>query len=491
MKRVNNLWDKVCTKENIELAWNRTRKGKSRYAEVQDINLHKEYYLSQLLDMLRHENYSFTEPRTRKIYEPKERTIFIVPVFPDRILHHCVMNVVSPIWESMMYGYSFACRKNKGYHAASNYVCEAMRKTKFYMKGDIKKYYPSINHDILKSIIRRKIKDRRVLTFFDRLIDSINSDTDIPIGHYTSQWVGNLYLNELDTFVKHTLGYRHYVRYMDDFMLFENDKKKLQYDLKRIRNFLSSELKLKLSKEGVYPNCTGLNAFGYRHIKRSDNGQVYVLLRPSSRRRVRKHILRDIAYFNHGKLPLVNFYRKIIANNGVLNHAKTKGFKSQFLFEDMFRYARDGLGREEEMKHIGELINLRVRDHLHGQQTPINDILNKNILLTDVKFTKNKYAENNSNGVENLAIFQYSIVEGLSEKTAQVSSTARVTFSGGKDIYESLKSVSEAGLPKEGVLLRIVKKGKAFMVDNPVFENDTTREIPINNEKHPGEYPVR
>jgi hypothetical protein len=366
-----------------------------------------------------------------------------------------------------------------------------MRKTEFYMKGDIKKYYPSIDHDILKSIIRRKIKDEQVLTFFDRLIDSTEGSVDIPIGHYTSQWIGNLYLNELDIFVKHTLGYKYYVRYMDDFMLFGNDKKKLQYDLKRIRDFLSSKLKIRLSKEGVYPNCMGLNAFGYRHIKRSDNGQVYVLLRPSSRHRVRKHILRDITYFNDGRLPLVNFYRKIAANNGVLNHAKTRGFKAQFLFEDMLWYAQAGLGREEEMKHIGELINLRVRDHLQGQQTPINDILNKNILLTDVKFTKNKYAENNSNGVENLAIFQYSIVKGLSEKTMQVSSTPRVTFSGGKDIYESLKSVSEAGMPKEGVLLRIVKKGKAFMVDNPVFENDEMQEIPINNEKHPGEYPVR
>jgi retron-type reverse transcriptase len=482
MKRAGNLWQRICSKENIELAWKRTRKGKSKYTEVKIINQNKEYYLSQLYDMLWHEDYSFAKPKIRKIYEPKERTIFIVPVFPDRILHHCIMNVVSPIWESMMYDYSFACRKNKGYHEASNYVCEAMRKTEFYMKGDVKKYYPSINHAVLKSIIRRKIKDESVLIFFDRLIDSTDGDIDIPIGHYTSQWIGNLYLNELDTFVKHTLSYKYYVRYMDDFMLFGNDKKKLQYDLKRIRSFLSNELKITLSKEGVYPNCMGLNAFGYRHIKRSDNGQVYVLLRPSSRKRIRKHILRDITYFNDGKLSLLNFYRKIIANNGVLKHARTKGFKSQFLFEDIFWYAETNFGREEEMMHIGELINLRVRDHLQGQQTPINDILNKNILLMDVKFTKNKYAENNSNGVENLAIFQYAIVEGLSEKAMQISSAPRVTFSGGKDIYESLKSVSEAGIPKDGILLRIVKKGKAFMVDNPMFENDEVREVPIDNE---------
>jgi hypothetical protein len=491
MKRANDLWDKVCSEENIELAWKRTRKGKSKYTEVQEINQHKDYYLSWLREMLIYENYSFAEPGTRKIYEPKERIIFVVPVFPDRILHHCVMNIVSPIWESLMYEYSFACRKNKGYHEASNYVCEAMRKTEYFMKGDIKKYYPSIDHKILKSIIRHKIKDGRILVFFDKLIDSTEGGVNIPIGHYTSQWIGNLYLNELDIFVKHSLEYKYYVRYMDDFMLFGNNKNKMQHDLKQIREFLKSELKLQLSKEGVYPNCMGLNAFGYRHIKRSDNGQVYVLLRPASRKRVRKHVHRDIAYFNDGKLPLVNFYRKIAANNGVLNHAKTQGFKSRLLFDDMFWYAQANLGREEEMKHIGELINLRIRDHLNGQQTPINDILNKNILLSDVKFTKNKYAENNTNGVENLAIFQYSVVEGLSENTMQVSSTLRVTFSGGKDIYESMKLLAEAGIPREGVLLRIVKKGKAFMVDNPVFENDATVDIPIDNEKHSGGYPVR
>lgn len=491
MKRTDNLWEQVCSKENIELAWKRTRKGKGRYTEVQDINQHKEYYLSQIQESLIYENYSFTTPKTRKIYEPKERTIYVVPVFPDRILHHCIMNIVAPIWESLMYEYSFACRKSKGYHEASNYVCGAMRKTEFYMKGDIKKYYPSINHAVLKAVIRRKIKDECVLTFFDRLIDSTDGEVNIPIGHYTSQWIGNLYLNELDTYVKHVLGYKYYVRYMDDFMLFGNDKNKLRHDLKRIREFLAERLKLKLSKEGVYSNYTGLNAFGYRHIKRSDNGQVYVLLRPSSRKRVRKHILRDVTYFNNGKLPLVNFYRKIAANNGVLDHAKTRGYKSQFLFDDMFWYARTELGKEEEMKRIGELINLRVRDHLQGQQTPINDILNKNILLTDAKFTKNKYAENNSNGVENLAIFQYAVVEGLSEKTMQLSSTPRVTFSGSRDIYESLKAVSEMGIPKEGVLLRIVKKGKAFMVDNPLFENDETRELPIVSDRLSGEYPVR
>jgi hypothetical protein len=359
------------------------------------------------------------------------------------------------------------------------------------MKGDIKKYYPSIDHKILKSIIRHKNKDGRILVFFDKLIDSTEGGVNIPIGHYTSQWIGNLYLNELDTFVKHSLGYKYYVRYMDDFMLFGNDKNKMRHDLKQIREFLKNELKLQLSKEGVYPNCMGLNAFGYRHIKRSDNGQVYVLLRPASRKRVRKHVHRDIAYFNDGKLPLVNFYRKIAANNGVLNHAKTQGFKSRLLFDDMFWYAQTSLGREEEMKHIGELINLRIRDHLHGQQTPINDILNKNILLSDVKFTKNKYAENNTTGVENLAIFQYSVVEGLSENTMQVSSTLRVTFSGGKDIYESMKLLAEAGIPREGVLLLIVKKGKAFMVDNPVFENDATVDIPIDNENHFGAYPMR
>lgn len=472
-RRYGHLWEKICDMENIKLAWNRTRKGKGRYTEVQNINAHTDYYLKQIQEMLKNETYQFSPARIRTIYEPKKRQIYVVPVFPDRILHHCIMNIVAPIWESTFYDYSYACRKGKGFHAASRYVADCMRKTDYYLKGDIKKYYPSINHEKLKNIIRQKIKCEPTLRFFDGLIDSVGGETNIPIGHYTSQWIGNLNMTLLDFFVKEKLKHTYYIRYMDDFIIFDNDKNHLRENLKKIRRFLSDELHLTLSKEGVYSNNCGLNAFGYRHIKRADNGQVYILLRPSSAKRIRKRVAKDIAYFNKGKLSVIGFYRKIAANNGILAHAKTIGFRSKFLFDNLFYLAKTNLGGEEELKKLGEIINLSIRKMLDGQLTKMAELLNRNILLTDVVFTKNKFVDQNSNGVEELVVFQFALVDGLSEESMQISNTPRVAMTASLDVYMRLKELKEAGLPVEGVLMRIVQKGKAMICADPFFENDT------------------
>jgi retron-type reverse transcriptase len=458
--------------DNIRLAWNRTRKGKRRYAEVRNIDRHAEYYLNQIHDMLAGESYQFSPVKIRTIYEPKKREVYVVPVFPDRILHHCIMNIVAPIWESTFYDYSFACRKGKGFHAASGYVADCMRRTEYYLKGDIKKYYPSIDHAKVKEIIREKIKCGPTLKFLDALIDSVGGDKNIPIGHYTSQWIGNLNLSKLDYFVKRELNHLYYVRYMDDFFIFDNDKYRLRNSLKRIRGFLDKELHLTLSKEGVYPNQCGLNAFGYRHVKRPDNGQVYILMRPASAKRIRKRIARDIAYFNEGRLSVVKFYRKVAANNGILAHAKTKGFRKKFLFDELFYLAKTNLGGEEELRKLGDIINLSVRHHLEGQLTRMAEMLNRNILLTDVVFTKNKYAEQNANGVEELVIFQFAFVDGLSEKTMEIGTTPRVAMTSSNDIYLRMKELKECGIPAEGVLMRIAQKGKAWICGNPFFEND-------------------
>jgi retron-type reverse transcriptase len=458
--------------ENIRLAWQRTRKGKKRYTEVQNIDAHPDYYLYQIQEMLIKETYQFSRARIRTIYEPKKRDIYVVPVFPDRILHHCVMNVAAPIWESVFYDYSFACRKGKGFHGASRYVAECMRKTAYYLKGDIKKYYPSIHHETLKAIIREKIKCAPTLRFFDALIDSVGGEKNIPIGHYTSQWIGNAYLNKLDYFVKHTLKFKYYIRYMDDFIIFDNDKNRLRQALKKIRVFLDTKLRLTLSKEGVYPNLNGLNALGYRHIKRADNGQVYILLRPASAKRIRKRIAKDIAYFNEGRLPVIRFYRKIAADNGILSHAKTRGLRARFLFDPLLCLSKRNMGGEEELQKLSDIVNLSVRQHLEGQLTKMSELLNRNILLTDVVFTKNKYVEQNSNGIDELVVFQFVFVEGLSEKTMEIGKNPRVAMTSSKDIYLRMKEIKTHGIPTEGVLLRIVQKGKAWVCGNPFFEHD-------------------
>jgi hypothetical protein len=163
-----------------------------------------------------------SEYRTKIIHEPKERTIFILPFAPDRIVQHSLMNILEPIWDKMMIHNNFACRVGKGIHAGSRKTMEYVRKNSYCLKCDISKFYPSVNHDILYDILQRKIKCIDTLWLIKDIIYSYTGNgNNIPIGNYTSQWFGNMYLNELDTYVKHELRCKDYLRYCDDFCLFQ------------------------------------------------------------------------------------------------------------------------------------------------------------------------------------------------------------------------------------------------------------------------------
>ena len=137
-----------------------------------------------------------------KIYTPKERDIYRLPYYPDRIVHHAVMNILEPIWCSIFTADTYSCIKGKGIHAAARKLKQYLREdppgTRYCLKIDIRKYYPSIDHDILKQIIRRKIKDRRLLALLDEIIDSAEG---VPIGNYLSQYFANLYLAYFDHWI--------------------------------------------------------------------------------------------------------------------------------------------------------------------------------------------------------------------------------------------------------------------------------------------------
>ena len=198
MKRYGNLWNKIVTKENLLLAYRKARRGKSWQQAVQEIDKNVDYYINSLHNLLVNDSYKTASYRTKIIYEPKMRTIFILPFFPDRIIHHAIMNVLEPIWDKLFTYHSYACRHGKGQHKGSKYCMSLVHKYKYCLKCDVSKFYPSINHKVLKGIIRKKIKDQQILKLLDEIIDSIDGDTNVPIGNYLSQWFGNLYLNELE-----------------------------------------------------------------------------------------------------------------------------------------------------------------------------------------------------------------------------------------------------------------------------------------------------
>lgn len=286
MKRYGNLWQQVIDPENIELAYLRARRGKTWQKTVLRVEHNKREILDGVRRSLIHHTFTTSDYRTKQVHEPKERTIYILPFAPDRIVQHAVMHVVAPIWDRMFDSASHACRPGKGQHSASRQAMECVRRYRFTLQGDIRKFYPSIHHDTAIDIIHRKLKDPDVLWLLDDIVRSFPGGRNLPIGNLTSQWIGNLYMNEFDRFVRHQLKPGGYVRYNDDFLMFGNDKGRLQEFRERSRSFLDERLKLTMSKDRVYPVSRGVDFVGYRHFS------GYVLIRKSTARRVRGRISR-------------------------------------------------------------------------------------------------------------------------------------------------------------------------------------------------------
>lgn len=286
MKRLGNVWSQVISIENLAEALRKAALGRKSRPPVQRILSNAPFYLAHLQKLLDTGRYYTSDYQYKTVNEPKERKISILPFYPDRIVHHALMNVLGPYWETMFIDDSYACRVGKGQHAGSLKCSEFVRQYKYVLKCDISKFYFSIPHAILKRIIAHKIKDRRVLKLLFEIIDSGNScntckpGIGLPIGNLTSQWLGNLYLHELDMYVKQDLQVKGYIRYCDDFLLFSNDKMDLRRKANSVRFFVEKKLGLRLSKIELFPTAQGVDFLGYRHFR------DYVLVRKRTARRI-------------------------------------------------------------------------------------------------------------------------------------------------------------------------------------------------------------
>ena len=273
MKRHGRLFPQIASTENIELAFMKAKKGKTWQDSVKEVEQDKERKMEEIRQSLLTGSFRTSRYKVKVIHEPKERQIFILPFFPDRIVQHAIMNIVAPLWDSMFISDTYACRKGKGQHAGSKRCMQFVRRNAWVCQFDISKFYPSIPHANLLKVIGRKIKDERVMRLFEDIIGSIGDGKNVPIGNYTSQWFGNLYLNEVDQLVKHKLHVRDYIRYCDDFLLFGNDKEELKRLADKVEAFVENDLLLKLSKKSLYPTTHGVDFLGYRHFP---NGKILV-----------------------------------------------------------------------------------------------------------------------------------------------------------------------------------------------------------------------
>jgi len=284
MKRHGNLFDKITDPANLLLAYQRASRGKMHMHNVQRFGQDIPGNLERIRQSLLDKTFTTSRYQSKMIHEPKTREIFVLPFAPDRIVQHAIMAILSPIWDRIMISDSYACRIGKGQHAGSRRAMGFVRQYKYCLQCDVAKFYPSIDQQVLAGIVRQKIKCPDTLWLLDDVIFSYPGGKNVPIGNYTSQWFGNLYLNELDQLVKHHLKVRGYLRYCDDFCLFSDDKPFLQRAKETIRHFLADRLKLNFSFAEVFPISHGVDFLGYRHFKN------HILLRKSTATRVKRRL---------------------------------------------------------------------------------------------------------------------------------------------------------------------------------------------------------
>ena len=294
MKTYKNLYPQIHSFENLYLAFRAARRGKRDRAAVASFEFDLEHNLLDLQAELRERSYQPGGYTNFYIHEPKRRLVSAAP-FRDRVVHHALCQVIEPIWEARFIDTSFACRLGKGTHRALDQCQAWLRQYGYAFHGDVVKYFPSVDHQILRGLLARRIADRQAMWLVDQILDSgagIQASEcppvyfpgdypttgsgeglfaalrprGLPIGNLTSQFWANVYLHELDTFAKHQLKCRAYLRYMDDFVLFCNDKAQLQDWKAAIREFLGARLRLVLhpKKSLVFPVQVGVDFIGFR-----------------------------------------------------------------------------------------------------------------------------------------------------------------------------------------------------------------------------------
>ena len=316
MKRYGNLYQKIYDIENIKLAHKNARKGKLHYSEVKMVEANPEKYFMKIHNMLKDKTFRNSEYKIfTRTCNDKEREIFKLPYFPDRIIHHCIMNVLEPIWMKTLITDTYSSLKGRGIHKGVKRIKKALKdreNTKYCLKMDVRKFYPSIDHDILKRVIRRKLKDKDLLWLLDEIIDSARG---VPIGNYLSQYFGNLYLSGLDHWLKEQKHCKYLFRYCDDICILHSDKKHLSQLRKDISSYLEIKLNLKLKDNWqiFLVEKRGIDFLGYRFFHN------YTLLRKSIANRFKRRIKQIKKKHKH--LTPINILSGIMSYLGWMKYA--------------------------------------------------------------------------------------------------------------------------------------------------------------------------
>lgn len=356
MKRHGNLWDEITSFPNLLRAAEKAQRGKRLTPAVRRFNQNLEWELLQLQSDLREKTYQPGHYRAFMIQHPKPRLISAAP-YRDRIVHHALCNVIEPVFDRTFVFDSYACRVGKGTHRAVDRFTQFARRYPFALKCDVKRFFPSIDHEILLGLVARKLKDGDALALARRIVENSNPQEEVldhfpgdnlftpherrrglPIGNLTSQFFANVYLNGFDHFVKEELRCQAYVRYCDDFVIFSDDKEFLWRARDRCASHLALlRLRLHPRKQRIYRVTEGMDFLGYRVF-------------PTHRRLRRDNVVR--AYrrawrmrreFAEWQTDVSAVRQRLCSWLGHAGHADSHGLRTALLAKAVFSRVRSDL----------------------------------------------------------------------------------------------------------------------------------------------------
>ena len=306
-------YDSIISLENLLEAWKEFVRGKRKRKDVQEFELNLMSNIIDLHNDLTAKTYKHSPYEAFNISDPKSRSIHKASV-RDRLLHHALYRTTYPFFDKIFIADSYSCRKEKGTHKAmnkfrkfSNQVSRNHTSTAWVLKCDIKKFFASIDQNILIALLKQYIPDEDIIWLLSEIISSfsVNLDRGLPLGNLTSQLLVNIYMNEFDQFVKHKIKAEYYIRYADDFVLLSRDKDWLVERLSQVKNFLSDSLSLKIHPDKVFIQTVafGVDFLGWVHFP------DHRVLRTVAKRRMFRNIVNK-----QGDEDTVQSYRGLISH---------------------------------------------------------------------------------------------------------------------------------------------------------------------------------